>query len=161
MSAPTVLASDNNFGTEANNAYGQALDSWATKLPAEMQQNKGAGTTLEKVKELKDDDGNVVDNLVGPPLVVEIEKSVTDMAQSPGTGQFTLTNGAAGQVMRALSKSEVYFSRPKGDSGLPWFDRSDGKTELGSLYSPYWEARLAPNNFLEQYISMETQMIGL
>ena len=51
--------------------------------------------------------------------------------------------------MRALSKAEVYFSRPS-----KLWKRADGKAELGSLYSPYWQARLAPNGFLEQYASL-------
>jgi hypothetical protein len=86
------------------------------------------------------------------------------MARSPGNGQFELVNGAPQATMRALSKSEVYFSRPTDDDALTWFKRvSDNPTqaEVGSLYNPYWQPRLAPNNFLEQYISMESHRAGL
>ena len=112
-----------------NPKYGEVLDSWTTKISAEMQQSNGAGNTLEKVKSLgglttyRDVKDLTQGNLVGPPLVVEIEKSTDDMAKSPGNGQFTLTNGAPQAVMRALSKSEVYFSRPTDDSALAWFKR--------------------------------------
>ena len=37
------------------------------------------------------------------------------------------------------------------------FPRGDGKTEYGSLYNPYWQARLMPNNLLEQGASILTQ----
>jgi hypothetical protein len=186
LTAPTVLASDNNFGSDASQAYGEALDSWTTKMPAEMaQKNWGskvaAGHTLEKVsslggltnyRDVKDvDPSKKPDNLVSPALVVEIEKNIDDMPKSPGSDQFALLNGAPmgkhlvaqGQYMRALSKSEVYFGRPTNDSALDWFKRvSDNphETELGSLYNPYWQPRLAANNFVEQYVSMEIHRAG-
>jgi hypothetical protein len=47
--------------------------------------------------------------------------------------------------MRAISKAEAYFSRPKS-----LFPRDDDKTEWGSLYSPYWQAHLLPNSLPEQ-----------
>jgi hypothetical protein len=98
------------------------------------------------------------DNLTGPPLVVEVEKSVSDMAQSPGSDRYSLPNDTTVTKMRSLSKAQVYFARPQDVS---WFARSDGKTELGSLYNPYWQPRLMSNNFLERYISMELQLNGL
>jgi hypothetical protein len=51
--------------------------------------------------------------------------------------------------MRALSKAEAYFSRPSDIFGL-----GDSKTEYGSLYSPYWQARLLPNDLIEQAASL-------
>ncbi len=170
LASPTALATDNNFGTDANKAYGEVLDSWTTKISAEMRQSKGPGKTLEKVASLgglttyRDVKDVTKPNLVGPALVVEIEKSINDMPKSPGGGQFALINGAPEAKMRALSKSEVYFSRPTTDSALAWFKRvSDApdQTELGSLYNPYWQPRLAANNFLEQYVSMEIHRAGL
>lgn len=41
---------------------------------------------------------------------------------------------APGQRIAALSRAEVFFMRPA--------DRADGRRELPSLYSPYWQARL-------------------
>ncbi|HQR04065.1 MAG: hypothetical protein JSR19_12715 [Proteobacteria bacterium] len=176
LSSPVVLATDNNFGVDANAAYGGTMSSWTTKLSASMRQPKGAGASLDKISslggltpymdvaQLKDGNGNAISNLQGPPLVVEIEKSTDDMAQAPGTGQVALINGAPHNKMRVLSKAQVVFSRPTNDPGLSWFARASSnpqQTELGSLYNPYWQPRLAPNQFLEQYLSMEFQQVGM
>lgn len=176
LTPSTVLATDNNFGVSSDEAYGGVVSSWTTKLSAEMRQQKGAGNSLDKISALGGltkymDVAEVGEpNLEGPPLVVEVEKNVDKMPKSPGVGEFALENGApakklgSGQNMRVLSKSQVYFSRPTSDSALEWFKRvadDPEQVELGSLYNPYWQARLAPNNFLEQYLSMELQRAGL
>jgi hypothetical protein len=170
------LASDNNFGVETKDAYGKALSHWTSRMPASMRQSKGAGKSLDLVGGLGGLTGYMdvkyvdAENLTGPPLVVEIEKAVDVMPKNPGTGQFATESGApkgklsGKQTMRSLSKAEVYFARPTNDSALEWFQRvSDNptQTELGSLYNPYWQARLLPNDFLEQYISMEMHRAGL
>ena len=41
--------------------------------------------------------------------------------------------------MTALASAQVYFDRPRQ---LTAFSRADGLRELGSLFSPYWQARL-------------------
>ncbi|MCW5573857.1 MAG: hypothetical protein KIT37_12610, partial [Steroidobacteraceae bacterium] len=43
-------------------------------------------------------------------------------------------NGDAARML-ALSSARVFHERP--------VRRADGRRELGSLYSPYWQARLA------------------
>lgn len=170
LDPPTVLAGDNNFGVDAAAAYGEALDSWTTKVSAAMRQSKGAGKSLDLSAKLggitkyMDVTDVAAENLTGPPLVVEIEKKVSDTPQNPGTGQFSTDNGAPQGKMRSLSKSQVYFSRPTSDSALAWFKRVNGtatQTEVGSLYNPYWQARLMPNTFIEQYISMEMHRVGI
>jgi hypothetical protein len=65
------------------------------------------------------------------------------------TGNLDVGDGTASNCMRALSKAEAYFSRP-----ADLFPRGDGKAEYGSLYSPYWQARLLPNGLLEQTASL-------
>jgi len=77
-------------------------------------------------------------NRLGPTVTALAAKSNLDVG-----------DGTASNCMRALSKAEAYFSRPSDIYG-----RADGKTEYGSLYSPYWQARLLPNNLLEQAASM-------
>jgi hypothetical protein len=170
LSPATVLATDNNFGVTSDEAYGGTVSSWTTKLSAEMRQNKGAGNSLDKISSLggltkyMDVKDVAAQNLVGPPLVVELEKPTAKMPKSPGVGQFALENSAPQDKMRVLSKAEVYFERPTDDSALDWFKRTSGtatQAELGSLYNPYWQPRLAPNKFLEQYLSMEMHRAGL
>lgn len=148
------LNADNNFGTEASDAYGGVYENVNTAAAAAMQKAKGAGTPLDKGAGLRtyfDIKKVDKDNLVGPSLILEIEKADSNIPTSNeiSNGQLTLKNGTQSGFMRSLSKAEIYFSRP-----TKLWARSDNKTELGSLYSPYWQARLAPNNFLEQYASM-------
>lgn len=47
-----------------------------------------------------------------------------------------------GDVMAALSRAEVFFDRPEV--------RPDGQTEYASLYSPYWQVRLASPSELDR-----------
>jgi hypothetical protein len=55
-------------------------------------------------------------------------------------GRLQLFDGAmAGGLSAAISSVEVFFERP--DAGNT---RHPGRTELGSLFNPYWQARLAP-----------------
>jgi hypothetical protein len=51
------------------------------------------------------------------------------------TGQLAVFDGAApGGRIASLSRAEVFFQRPEA--------RPDGRRELASLYSPYWQSRL-------------------
>lgn len=122
-------------------------------------------------------------NTNSPPLLVEVEKRTNTIATSStgslrigrsggaadpagcgignqarnapkvtaafGSGNLDVGDGAAANCMRALSKAEAYFSRP---SNL--FPRADGRAEYGSLYSPYWQARLLPTTAGEQSASL-------
>ena len=64
-------------------------------------------------------------------------------------GSLHLQDGSAANCMRAMAKAEAYFSRP-----TDLFARADGATEYGSLYSPYWQARLVPVNTVNQMASL-------
>lgn len=148
------LSATNNFGTSAADAYGGIYKSPNTAGAAGIQAAQGAGATLDSKAGLRTYfDVKKVDkpNLSAPPLLLEVEKASNNLPTSNHVsgGQFTMTNGTQSGYMRSLSKAEIYFSRPK-----KLWARDDGKTETGSLYSPYWQARLAPNSFLEQYASL-------
>ena len=123
-------------------------------------------------------------NWTSPPLLVEIERSTRTVATSyrptPGPdigmtsysadqvgcvsevspsgqrveqvfreGNFKIGDGSSSNCMRAMAKAEAYFVRP-----AELFAREDQKTEYGSLYSPYWQARLVKTTPTEQMISM-------
>jgi hypothetical protein len=152
------LLATNNFDTQPDDAYGGVYTNPMTAGAAGIQAAAGAGSTMDSKAGLRkyfDVKKDTKDNLVGPPLMLEIEKADTSIPTSNkiSSGQLALKNGTQSGYMRSLSKAEVYFARPK-----KLFARGDGKTELASLYSPYWQARLAPNNFLEQYASMSYQL---
>lgn len=152
------LNANNNFGTAADAAYGGVYEGVNTAGAAAIQRGQGAGTTLDSRAGLRTYfDVKKVDkeNLVGPALILEIEKADGKIPTSNtvSSGQFTLQNGTKSGYMRSLSKAEIYFSRP-----TKLWPRGDKKTELGSLYNPYWQARLSPNNFLEQYASLSYQL---
>ena len=178
------LKTNNNFGVSADDAFGSTVSDWTTEASAKLRQNgtKKAEKSLDlissfggltKYMDVKDEKK---DNLTGPTLIVEIEKTVSDVnigkSVHGNRGQLETDNGAPNNDkafgnnkgnMRSLSKSQVYFSRPTTDTVLTWFKRTDGsatQTEYGSLYNPYWQARLLPNNFLEQYLSMELHRKG-
>lgn len=70
----------------------------------------------------------------------------------PSGGQLELNNGMSGDKMTAISSAQVYFNRPPADP-LGAFRRmvpkgwgedasADNQLEMGSLFSPYWQARL-------------------
>lgn len=67
------------------------------------------------------------------------------------TGSLDLYKGAHfGAESAAISRAEVYFERPDGGG-------SDGKAELGSLFNPYWQVRLAPMTATERTIAQLKQ----
>jgi len=64
--------------------------------------------------------------------------ATTDAASQVRVGQgvFAYRGLAPGQAVTVTSAAQTYFARPER--------RSDGRTELASLFHPYWQARLAP-----------------
>jgi len=98
-------------------------------------------------------------NDLAPAFFIEVERSTNSVATSNsgtfriggGSGKLTLEDGTQGGKIRAMSKAQAYFYRPRN-----LFPRGDGKIEYGSLYSPYWQVHLLPNNLLEQAASIIT-----
>ncbi len=79
-------------------------------------------------------------------LTIRVTKSAGGQRFSGGSsiiqpqGRLELYDGAlSGNQSAALARAEVFFERP--DSGN---SRHPGRTELGSLFNPYWQVRLAP-----------------
>ena len=113
-------------------------------------------------------------NWQSPPILVEVERPTGTIPKSQvggyggctfGTpyilgqkvsavfaqGNFNVGDGSSANCMRALAKAEAYFLRP-----TDLFPRTDQKTEYGSLYSPYWQARLVKTTAVEQTLSLIT-----
>jgi hypothetical protein len=155
--------------------YGAAHFNPMTAIPAWIQVGEGPGQNLDTNAGLRgyldlagNADGttskqaladsnaaNNNQNVRAPAWVLEIEREASTLKTSTTGGTLTIGGGTDGQLhlaqkmddskMRAISKAEAYFSRPK-----TLFPRYDDKTEWASLYSPYWQARLLPNSLPEQ-----------
>lgn len=162
------LSPFNDFRGAGRATYGAVYRGFNTAAPAAIQMSQGPGTVLgtlaqeqggglRKYFDVKD---ITKDNLVAPALVIEVEKDGGDvpsrtsgqassdektLLRQLGSGVLAPQGTQSGK-MRALSKAQAYFSRPQ--------QRDDQRTELGSLYSPYWQARLVANNRFEQYLSI-------
>jgi hypothetical protein len=100
-------------------------------------------------------------NLAAPELLIEVEKPMGNITTSTSnglkiggddSGKLWLADKVPSDdnVIKALSKAQAYFSRPKNLFPRP----TAAETEYGSLYSPYWQARLLPNSILEQGASI-------
>lgn len=84
----------------------------------------------------------------GPIYTVEVgtkvDKARTSSALKMGSGRMQLKDQARGEQLRAMASAQVYFNRPYELSAFrrSVWGRGDGKFEKGSLFSPYWQARL-------------------
>jgi hypothetical protein len=168
-----VLQPSDNFNHNFAQSWGGAFVNPLTIAPAGIQTAAGPGGSLDSNAGLRIGPiGSYLDvqnrgqasstanqNTSGPELVIEVRKTAdtirtsTTMSIGGGAGgRLYLEDGTEGSHVKAISKAHAYFSRPK-----KLFPRPDGKTEYGSLYSPYWQARLLPNSLLEQGASILTQ----
>ena len=91
---------------------------------------------------------------VGDPSECDGERNVKAITTVFAPNNLDLGQTTNSNCMRALAKAEAYFSRPHS-----LFPRADKKIEYGSLYSPYWQARLVPNNAFEQISSILAQKV--
>lgn len=92
-------------------------------------------------------------------LTIRVTKSAANQRFSGGSsiiqpqGRLALYDGAmSGNQSAAVARVEVFFERP--DSGN---SRHPGRTELGSLFNPYWQARLAPITAAERAMAQLRQ----
>jgi len=167
-----------NSGTDSRAAvpYGGVYLNPYTMITYYQQVAEGPGTNMDSRAGLRDyydvkdnaqgttshqattaTSGTNYHNDVAPAMIIEIQRPTSTISTS-STGSFRIGGGTGGQLdlpdktvgnkLKALSKAEAYFSRPKA-----LFPRSDGKTEWGSLYNPYWQPRLVANSLLEQAAS--------
>jgi len=81
---------------------------------------------------------------VGPVFTVAVEQDMDTVRTSSnvngigGPPDFDLPDKAVSDKMTAISSAQVYFDRPHD-----LFENTlDSRREMGSLFSPYWQARL-------------------
>lgn len=121
----------------------------------EVAANRSGRTSNQATKS-----GNTSQHLnnIAPAWIIEIERGSNTLLTSSSGGYTIGGTSGNGQLnlplantnIKAIARAEAYFSRPKN-----LFPRAiDSKTEWGSTYSPYWQARLAPEGLLEQSASM-------
>lgn len=79
-----------------------------------------------------------------------MDKSPTGMTTGPGSPD--LNEQLAGDRIGAVSKAQVFFKRPylRQDVTARSFFRSDNAQEYGSIYNPYWQARLIDVSVVEK-----------
>ncbi len=120
------------------------------------------------VKNINQGTNTANQNWSSPPLLVEIERAsgsipTTEVgARGCGSGlvkgspvsavfspgNFRMGDGSSANCMRAMATAQAYFSRP-----TDLWPRADNKVEYGSLYSPYWQARLVQTSVADQMLS--------
>ncbi len=60
----------------------------------------------------------------------------------------------ADEEVAAISKSEVYYSRPQD---LAFFRRDDGNVEFGSAFNPYWQSHLVETTYADRTVALLIQ----
>ncbi|MFM0194875.1 pilus assembly protein TadG-related protein [Paraburkholderia strydomiana] len=98
-----------------------------------------------------------------PRITIEVTRNSDTLVKTiglQGGGRMQVVTNAARGAMRALSSANAYFVRPDETSlsnsiigGLMHADqwaRADHHTEYPSLFSPYWQATLAPVSAAER-----------
>lgn len=88
----------------------------------------------------------------GPIFSVEVqvasrEARTTDAINGMGRGRLDMPDGSRNNQIKALASAQVYFNRPHEFKDGAMFRRfirgnQDQRYEAGSLFSPYWQARL-------------------
>lgn len=105
-----------------------------------------------------------------PRITIEVTRSSNTLVKTVplrGGAQIRLADSTAAGAMRALSSANAYFVRPDETSSGSLFGgllnadqwaRADRKTEYPSLFSPYWQATLAPVSDSERQAAQATQI---
>jgi hypothetical protein len=106
-----------------------------------------------------------------PRITIEVTRNTDTLLKTTGLqggGIMKVDIDAPSGAMRALSSAHAYFVRPDETSsgvsiigGLLNADqwaRPDQKTEYPSLFSPYWQAALAPVSASERAAAQQSQM---
>ena len=143
--------------------------------PGILRYSKGPGSTLDAKGGLQDYYRDVADTKKtpvnqasesnsAPVITIEVERKTSTVRLSsdllPDSENIRLDDKTKGKTMRTLASAQTYFYRPKENSSAftrkNW-RRNDGKTEMASLFSPYWQARLVDTPVGETALSFALQ----
>ena len=77
-------------------------------------------------------------------METEVCNARSNSALGAGAGRMALKDEARGGELRAMASAQVYFNRPHEYAPFrrSVWGRGDAKFEQGSMFSPYWQARL-------------------
>ena len=146
-------------------------------IPAQIRYNiTGPGATLDASGGLQDYYRDMADPLASTPadqsaqknganvsVTIEVEHKQSDIRTSskllPDSDRLQLIDGAKSGKMKALAAASAYFYRPTTDGSMftrGGWHRSDGKTEMANLFSPYWQASLADRDTADRAASWAT-----
>ncbi len=168
-----------------NNPWESGLYGGALISPAAIPANyrfwiKGPGSTLDTRGGLQDHYRDVRDptNASGKPknqsadenggkfpVTIEVERPASTVHTTakllPGSKRLKLEDGEKGDTMRTIATAHAFFYRSRVDDSKQFtrngWRRGDGKTEYENLFSPYWQARLAPSTTVEELGSLAAQ----
>ena len=163
------------YGGYLNFGY-QGSDTPGLQVPEGMAQqfSAGPGTSLDAANggllPYQEVTGAPVASQA-PRITIEVTRDSSSLVKTfglHGGGRMEVDTNAASGAMRALSSANAYFVRPDETSagssligGLvhpsEWA-RPDGKTEYPSLFSPYWQATLAPVSDSERQAAQTNQI---
>lgn len=105
-----------------------------------------------------------------PRITIEVTRNGNTLVKTPGLqggGRMEVDPNPAGGEIRALASANAYFVRPDetslgsiigGLKNASQWARPDHKTEYPSLFSPYWQAALAPVSDSERAAAQTAQM---
>jgi hypothetical protein len=155
--------------------YGGALSSPAA-FPAEYRfWFAGPDATLDSNGGIQDHYRDIADPTKKPknqsadenggkfPVTIEVERPASTVNTTskllPGSNRLKLEDANKGATMRTIATAHAFFYRSNTDSQFTrnGWRRGDGKTEYENLFSPYWQARLAPSSALEEAGSLAAQ----
>jgi len=159
--------------------YGGALINPLTMLPAGIRYGMtGPGGTLDSNGGLQDYYRDMANPIGGTPanqtaeangaaatVTLEVERQEGTIRTSSkfltDSDQLNLDDGMKGGSMRTLAGAQSYFYRAKDNDPARFtrngWKRSDGKTEMANLFSPYWQARLADRSLADRAASWAAQ----
>ena len=109
------------------------------------EENRDPRLTLRIEVQLPEDNVETSSKIKGLGSRAEPAESRNGM----GKGMFWAGDEMAASSMASIASAEIYFHPP--DDYRP--DRRRGKVQVGNLFSPYWEVRLAETPLEERYLA--------
>jgi hypothetical protein len=129
-----------------------------------------AGADSKHLNKKNKDYCHMISSLAGPCITVQAvtRKKLIKTAQNikgMAGGRMTLKDAEAGKEMTAMASAQVYFYRPYDLENFHRHDKyqkhSKNYIEYGSLFSPYWQARLVPTPKLARAALVAAQGVHL